>query len=209
MKPITAELQLLAAIRSSQAEFCDQIIAAAAEYRAANPLERSTVLDAEEVRQLRSSGATQVAEFFYIIEERGLAEPAALRAYLNRHNESLQAKLDDLRRSGQAYTGNGLSRDRIASGLLEAEQIENLVDEAEDGRLRFDQTSLACLLVDAMSAESCRKLLLLLANCGFLRRIGRNNVRVRSEGKLEQLYRMHLSAILARISDRGEKSWVA
>lgn len=209
MKPITAELQLLAAIRASQAEFCDQLILSAAEFRAANPLRGSTVLDAEEIRQLRSPGTTQVAEFFFIIEERGLAEPAALRAYLDRHNQSLQAKLDDLRRSGQAYTGNGLSRDRIASGLLEAGQIETLLDEAEDGRLRFDQTSLACLLVDAMSAESCRKLLLLLANCGFLRRIGRNNVRVRSEGKLERLYRQHLSAILAKISGGGEKSWVA
>jgi hypothetical protein len=208
MKPITAELQLLAAIRASQAEFCDQLILSAAEFRAVNPLKGNTALDAEEIRQLRSPGTTQVAEFFFIIEERGLGEPAALRAYLDRHNQSLQAKLDDLRRSGQAYTGNGLSRDRIASGLLEAGQIETLLDEAEDGRLRFDQTSLACLLVDAMSAESCRKLLLLLANCGFLRRIGRNNVRVRSEGKLERLYRQHLSAILEKISG-GEKSWVA
>lgn len=209
MKPFTAELQLLAAIRASQAEFCDQLILSAAEFRATNPLKGGTVLDAEEIRQLRSPGTTQVAEFFFIIEERGLAEPEALRAYLDRHNQSLQAKLDDLRRSGQAYTGNGLSRDRIASGLLEAGQIETLLDEAEDGRLRFDQTSLACLLVDAMSAESCRKLLLLLASCGFLRRIGRNNVRVRSEGKLERLYRLHLSAILERISPQGEKSWVA
>src|SRR5690606_12492214 len=102
-----------------------------------------------------------------------------------------------------------LSRDRIASGLLEAEQIENLVDEAEDGQLRFHQASLACLLVDAMSAESCRKLIVLLANCGFLRRIGRNSVRVRSKGKLERLYRDLLTAILTQMSGQGAQSWVA
>jgi hypothetical protein len=209
MKALTAELQLLAAIRASQAAFCDQLIAAAREHRAANPVDGRTVLDAEEVRQLRSDGTAQLAEFFFSIEEMGLGEPVALRAYLNRHNDALQAKLNELRRDGEAYTPNGLSRDRIAGGLLEAAQIDHLIEEAEDGRLRFDQGNLACLLVDAMSAESCRKLVLVLANCGFLRRIGRNNVRIRSEGKLETLYRAHLSAILDQISNREHTSWVA
>ena len=198
----TAELHLLAAIRASQLAFCDQLIAAALEYRAANPVRGSSVLSPDEIRQLRSDGTAQLAEFFFTIEERGLAEPVALRAYLNRHNDALQAKLEGLRKDGQAFTRNGLSRDRIAGGLLEAAQIDNLVEEAEDGRLRFDQTNLACLLVDAMSAESCRKLVLVLANCGFLRRIGRNNVRVRSEGKLERLYRAHLTAILQQLAKR-------
>ena len=106
-----------------------------------------------------------------------------------------------MRELSQTFTPNGLSRDRIASGILSEAQIQNLVDEAEDGRLRFDQSSFSCLLVEVMAAESCRKIIILLESCGFLKRIGSNNIRIKSEGKLEALYREHLRTIYSRIAN--------
>lgn len=193
---ISGEMATLVAIREGRATFFRKVVDSASQYRSSSG---GDALDMEEVRQLKSEGVAQIAELFFSIDELGLSEPHALRGYLIRHNDDLSRKLEEMRTKKASFTPTGLSRDRIASGILEESQIRTLVEEAEDGRLRFDQSSLACLLVEVMAAESCRKLIVLLSRCGFFRRIGTNNVRIRSERKLEDLYRDHLQLIRKKI----------
>lgn len=195
---ISGEMKALVAIREGRAAFFRKVVDVARQHRHTSGVGD---LDIEDVRQLKSEGVAQIAELFFSIEELGLSRPQALRGYLMRHNDDLSRKLEDMRATKLSFTPTGLSRDRIASGILDESQIRTLVDEAEDGRLRFDQSSLACLLVEVMAAESCRKLILLLSKCGFFRRIGTNNVRIRSERKLEELYRSHLQLIRMKIQE--------
>jgi hypothetical protein len=197
---LSVELSCLDAIRDARVWFLKAVLAHAAEHRAAHPIEGSACLTREEIKHLRSDGVPQVAELLFTIDDLGLGDPQRLRSYLETHNEALETKLEDLAHKGQAYTDNGLSRERISDARLSDDQIQTLVDEAEDGRLRFDQTTFACLLMDAMAAESCRKLILLLSDCGFMRRMGHSTVRVRSTGVLERLYREHLAQIVTRVA---------
>lgn len=191
---LSRELTVLRAIRLARATFMRRLV----EHAMAHLAETGTAapsLSPEELRQLKSEGVVQIAEIFFLFEETGMSDPVLLRSRLEMHNEALGAKLTQMRENNLAHTPEGLSRDRLASGILDDGKIQTLVDEAEWGELRFDQSSLSSLLIELMAPESCRTLIILLAKFGFLKRIGTNNVRIRSLGKLEQLYREHLAQI--------------
>jgi len=191
---LSRELTVLRAIRLARAIFMRRLVEHAVAHLAETG-DGSASLSPEELRQLKSEGVVQIAEIFFLFEETGMSDPALLRSRLEMHNEALGAKLAQMRENNVAHTPEGLSRDRLASGILDDSKIQMLVDEAEWGELRFDQSSLSSLLIELMAPESCRTLVILLAKFGFLKRIGTNNVRIRSLGKLEQLYREHLAQI--------------
>jgi len=191
---LSRELTVLRAIRLARATFMRRLVEHAMAHLAETG-DGSASLSPEELRQLKSEGVVQIAEIFFLFEETGMNDPALLRSRLEMHNEALGAKLTQMRENNLAHTPEGLSRDRLASGILDDGKIQMLVDEAEWGELRFDQSSLSSLLIELMAPESCRTLVILLARFGFLKRIGTNNVRIRSLGKLEQLYREHLAQI--------------
>lgn len=191
---LSRELTVLRAIRLARATFMRRLVEHATAHLAETG-DGSASLSPEELRQLKSEGVVQIAEIFFLFEETGMNDPALLRSRLEMHNEALGAKLTQMRENNLAHTPEGLSRDRLASGILDDGKIQMLVDEAEWGELRFDQSSLSSLLIELMAPESCRTLVILLARFGFLKRIGTNNVRIRSLGKLEQLYREHLAQI--------------
>lgn len=193
---LSRELTVLRAIRLARATFMRRLVEHALAHLAETGKESvAPSLSPEELRQLKSEGVVQIAEIFFLFEETGMSDPALLRSRLEMHNEALGAKLTQMRENNLAHTPEGLSRDRLASGILDDGKIQTLVDEAEWGELRFDQSSLSSLLIELMAPESCRTLVILLARFGFLKRIGTNNVRIRSLGKLEQLYREHLAQI--------------
>ena len=209
----TPEFGLLCAMRDAEAQFFDRIVREAEDHRRAHPIEHKINVEAqktlvpedeltdEERRHLRLMGVEQLAEFLYCLESRKLnGDPERIRAYLGRHNAALDDRIVELKECGRDRGDDNISIARLKKGKLEAYQIDAMVDEAEDQGLRFDQSSLAALLIEAMSPESCRQLIKLMADCGFLLRKGRATVNIRSTGKLEAAFSEFLSSILTEIS---------
>jgi len=206
------EFRCLEALRDAQMGFYREVLEYAADYRKKNPVQHPVNIAAkkvivpedelseEEVRHLSLDGVEQVAEFFYCMETMGLnSDPRRLRLYLNRHNGLLRGMIADIR-AGQKPSGRRqLSVSRLQEGILDPHQVEAMVEEAGDQGLRYDQSSLGALLIQAMSMESSRNLIKLLHRCGFLRRKGRSTVNIRSNGVLENAYRTHLRIILSRL----------
>jgi len=192
-----AEFTCLSAIRDGNVQFYRAVLAEAQEHRRTNPLNGSPDLTPEEVAQLRLESVEQMAEFLYMMELTGLNhDPVGLRRHLERHNADLQRSIDVLRAQKRGYTAGGLSVSRLEKGILDRNQINALVDEADDQGLRYDQSSLGCLLIEAMALESSRTLIILLHNCGFLKRRGAGSKSIRSTGKLETAFRAQLRHLI-------------
>ena len=191
---ISRELICLAAMRQARADFFSALERMATEHLDASgepPLER------EQRKLIRSEGVAQIAEFFYILREGGVSEPRALEQFLRRHNEDMQALLDQAK---GGYTVGGLSPQRVRQSIFSERQIDYVLHECAGGELRLDQLSLQRIFTQSMSFESCRKLLVLLADCGFLNRREFNQVLISSKGILETLYSDHLGVIVRAIA---------
>lgn len=196
----SAELSCLVAINDARLWFLKSVLAAAEAHRRDNPVDGSNELTDLEISKLRSNGVAQIAELFFLLDDMEVRRPDKLRIFLETHNEAVREKIDALVVSGDHYTDSGLSRDRLRDGLLSSDQIQTILDEAEELRVQFSQSALAGLLTFEMSPESCRDLILVLASCGLLRRRGEKTIRVFSPGVLEGLYREHLAIVIKRIS---------
>jgi len=200
--PITPELSLLFAIRGARAQFFDELVAHGEAYWREHPpafeKKERPVQFADTISDLRSEEVGLIAEFFFTIHEAGEAPSAQIEAYLNEHNRQLEEKKAWLKRERRAETYEGLSPQRLDSGIFNPDQIHAVVDQAETGILLFDQSTLGRLFIEAMSPERCRQLLVLLSRCGLLRRYSGSAIRVGSygEGVLEQMYGQQMRRVL-------------
>lgn len=188
---ISLKLICLAAMRQARADFYDQVVKSAEEWRAQK---HDTHLTREERKLLRSDGVAQIAEFFFVFRESDLADADGITSFLLRHNEDMTALIESCDRG---YTRFGLSAARIKEALFKPHQIDLIVHESASGSLTFDQRSIGKILTQVMSFESCRTILVLLASCGLLtRRDFRSVVLISSNSRLEDLYSDYLGAIL-------------
>lgn len=186
------ELICLAALRQARADFFDQVVQVAETSRQSKS---EPDLTREERKLLRSDGVAQIAEFFFVLKEAGLTSPAAITGLLERHNADMEALLASCDRG---YTRFGLSAPRIQEAMFKPHQVELILHESAGGIVTFDQRSVGKILTQVMSFESCRTLLILLASTGLLqRRDFRSVVLVSSNGRIEDIYREHLRAIVA------------
>jgi len=188
------ELQCLAALKQARANFFADVVAAAERQAAADGLPE---LSREDRKILRSDGVAQVAEFFFALGESGASTPDDLKDLLRRHNTDMRAMLNDC---VKGYTRFGLSAARLKQALFTEHQIDLIVHESAHGPITFDQRSIGKILTQVMSFESCRTVLVLLARSGLLiRRDFRSMVLISSNGRLEDLYKKHLTFILDHI----------
>ena len=192
MHELTKELKLLASLRQAKADLFDAIVDHAVRWRAR---QGTASLTREEIKALRSDNVAHVAEFFYVVRERSIAEPANLRPFIERHNADMMALLESCERG---YTASGLLISRIRRAMFSEPQIAYLEHECSGGTARFDQFSLARIFTQLMAFESCRKLLVLLSDSGFLNRQEYNQVLISSKGVLEDLFHDFLSKICAQ-----------
>jgi len=183
------DLICLAAIRQSRADFFDAVEAQAAE---ASGADGPASLDREHRKLLRSETVYQIAEFFYVLKFGGLTIPDDLRGFLMRHNADMERLLASCR---NGYAEGGLSAQRLKRAIFSLAQIDYVLHESSQGEPRFDQQSLQRIFTQAMSFESCRNLLVVLASYGFLRRWEFNQVIIGSAGLLEPLFKAHLETI--------------
>lgn len=189
---ISRELLYLATMRQARVVFFEGIEAHAAAHVGLGVGE----IDREHRKLLRSDGLFQVAEFFYMLDAGGVTEPEAIGGFLERHNADMQALLATCERG---YAAGGLSAARIKKAIFTPSQIAYVKHESASGKPRFDQQSLQRIFVQSMSFESCRLLLVLLSDFGFLNRWEYNQVIIESRGVLEDLYAAQLRTITAAL----------
>lgn len=187
-------LLCLAALRQARADFFDQVVDHAETWRKE---EGVSELSREDRKLLRSEGTAQIAELFFVIEEGNINTPDALRGFFERHNDDMRSLLATCERG---YTRFGLSEGRLKSAVFKDRQIDLVLHESSHGKVTFDQRSIGKVLAEAMSFESCRSLLLLLANSGLLKRNSfQSIVLVSPNGKIEDMYRRHLSHVASTV----------
>jgi hypothetical protein len=193
---VSLELAVLEGLRSGEALFYQEITSYAEQHRAQNPVQGDTTLSHLEIGQLRSEGMSDIAYFLYMMRATGLnRDPRRLQKFLLGHNASLSDRIAELRSHKRAYTKSGLTISRLSAGILEEHQIEALISEAADQGVRYDQSTLGCLLIEAMAPESCRLLLVLLHKCGLINRHGTSSKTIRSIGFLEDAYGRYLRQV--------------
>jgi hypothetical protein len=192
--PYSSELICLSAMRGARAAFFDAIVDHAEAWRAENG---GPELAQDERKLLRSDGLAQLAEFFYALREAKLSDPEQIKGFMRRHNDDMRALLESCERG---YTRFGLSAARIKSAFFTPQQMDLVAHESANGRVTFDQRSIGKIMVQIMSFESCRTLLVLLASCGLLTRSDfRSIVLISSGGQLEDLYGAQMRAIVESV----------
>lgn len=194
METLSAPMNCLAAMREARVQFFASIEAHAAQHQG---LAEAGHLDREHRKLLRSEAVAQIAEFFYVLRYGGIKIPDGLKGFLERHNEDM-ARLEASCKNG--YTIGGLSAQRIRKAKFSPAQINYVLHESSGGQPRFDQQSLQRIFTQIMSFETCRTVLVVLAEFGFLQRWEFNQVLVGSTGVLEDLYGKHLETIVDAMS---------
>ena len=153
------------------------------------------------VAQLRQEPTHQIAEFFFLLRAFGLDSEEKIRRYAelhNRHLEELQADRAKMRRLG-------LSPTRIRKGMFSPDSIPKLVENYRAGDGAIDQSDLSRLLIEVMSPETCRKMVVMLTDAGYLERWRSpyQSVLVRSTGALERIFALSLRHVRSALSVGG------
>ena len=154
------------------------------------------------VAQLRQEPTYQIAEFFFLLRAFGLDSEEKIRRYAelhNRHLEELQEDRAKMRRLG-------LSPTRVRKGMFSPESIPKLVENYRSGNGAIDQSDLSRLLIEVMSPETCRKMVVMLTDAGYLERWRSpyQSVLVRSTGALERIFARSLRHVRSALADGGE-----
>jgi len=189
------ELTCLAAIRGARAQFFADVVAAAEGVAPDRRRDPDGGLMREYLGLIRSDAAAQVAEFLFTVEELGLNDARVFRRFIESHNDAMQGYLD----APATMRRRGLSRQRIEAAIFSEDQMHFIEATSPEGRLWLDQSSLGRLLTEAIAPETCRKVVLALAEGGLLERQTVGHALISSTGRLEALYRKHLTHIVSRI----------
>ena len=184
------EFRCLDAMRAARAIFFDDIVAHARRHQAEAVRNGASPRNVA-VATLRSENAYQIAEFYYLAEEFGLASPLTIGEFINNHNRDMQILLEDTERLA-LY---GVRKERIAEAIFSQEEKAKVVENTVVGRLRLDQSDVGRCLATLISPETCRKTLVALGDGGLLERKKVGSVIVTSTGILEAYFRNHLRMI--------------
>jgi hypothetical protein len=193
------ELRCLTAITEGRLYFCEKLVHHGALHF--NPSDPHRQIN-DIIPILRGDNAYHIAEFFYLLEELDLYDPAKLTMLIDRQNSDMKNLYSDRSRMSVI----GLNPQRVKDAIFSDDQqkkifLDNGLDE--HGKVQLDQSDLGKFMAIFMSAESCRQAVLALSDCGFLNRRGHGTVLVSSAGTLEYYFREHLAKIDAHI--RGEE----
>lgn len=184
-----ANFTCLCALRDARAGFFDSLVNAANAYV---DKEKVAPLTAQDIDLLRSDEAFQVAEFYYLVRKFELGDPRRVRPFLLRHNDDIVHLIENRERR----QAQGLTESRLKDCLFSDIQIEKVVQQISDQRLRLDQADLGRLLGSLVSAETTRKAVVALAKGGLLHRHKIGQVLIVSPGILETLFDDHLRSIV-------------
>jgi hypothetical protein len=193
------ELACLTALRSARARFFGDVAAHAAGHAPESRREADGRLMPEYLGLIRSEGAAQIAEFLFVVEELGLRDGTRFRTYIENHNRAMEGYLGEPGR----MRALGLTPQRVKAARFSEEQINFVATVSPPGELMLDQSAMGRLLVETMSTETCRKIVVALAEGGLITRRTVGQVLIGSNGVLERLYRIHLTRVVESVVDRG------
>lgn len=191
----SAELTCLFALRGARARLFTSMAGHAAEHAPDKRRDGGGGLARDYLGLVRSDGAAQIAEFYFVLEELGLADGARFRPYLERHNAAMLAYLD----APDRMRAIGLTPQRVKAAMFSADQMDFVAFVSPPGRLLLDQSSLGRLLTEVMAPESCRRIVVALAEGGLLTRRMVGQALIESTGVLEGLFRAHLSEVVGSL----------
>jgi hypothetical protein len=122
--------------------------------------------DEDVLAMLRFEATYQLAEFYYVLKARGIRTEEQIRALAELHN----GYIAELTRDPAKMRRLGLKEERLLSAIFTADTFPRLIQNWRERPGAFDQSNLARLLAVAMSAETCRKVVVACADGGFLLR---------------------------------------
>lgn len=186
------ELLCLVALREAREWFQTEIVQKA---RAYDGSKAKAELTEEDFDLLRGNEAFQIAEFYYLLQQFNLADPQRIRQFLYRHNDDMSAMIADK----EKRIAMGLSASRLEEGIFSETQIEKVVQQISEGKLRLDQSDLGRLLCSLLSVEITRKSVVALARGGWLTRVKIGHVLIVSSGVLEACFETHLNRIVSSL----------
>lgn len=169
-----AELVLLEHLRRSRKEFVDQICSSSASQ------------DERVLTTLRFDATYQVAEFYFLLDARGIETVAELKSLAELHNQYIV----DIMKDPVKMERIGLNRERALEAMFTADTLPRLLQNWRDKKGSIDQSNLARLLMSVMSTETCRKIVVACTEAGFLERTKTpyGTMLVSSNGKLEEIF---------------------
>jgi hypothetical protein len=172
--PWDDELALLENLRWSRKEFVDRVCTAS----------KST--DVRVLPVLRLEATYQLAEFYFLLRERGIESEADIQRLAELHNQYVV----DLMKNPIKMERLGVSRDRALESMFTADTMPRLLQHWRESAGAIDQSNLARLLMSVMSTETCRKVIVACAEAGFLarKRTPYGTVLVISNGTLEEVF---------------------
>lgn len=191
------ELACLGAIRAGRVAFFAALVERAEADAPAKRRDSDGRLTRDFLGLIRSEASAQVAEFFFLAAELGLHEEGLFRRFLIAHNAAMDSYLAE---PGRTQT-LGLSRQRVEAARFSEEQIGFIELVSPAGALYLDQSSIGRLLAEVMAPESCRKVVIALADAGLLTRHTVGHVLISSDGTLESLYRRYLGTIVTSVKE--------
>lgn len=180
-----AELVLLEHLRRSRKEFVDHICSA------------SSSQDERVLATLRLDATYQVAEFYFLLDARGIETETELKALAELHNQYIV----DIMKDPVKMNRIGLNRERALEAMFTADTMPRLLQNWRDRKGTIDQSNLARLLMSVMSTETCRKIVVACAEAGFLERTKTpyGTMLVASNGSLEKIFGSCLRDLRVRI----------
>jgi hypothetical protein len=146
----------------------------------------SSTQDERVLITLRSEGAYQLAEFYYLLRVRDISTPDAIGTLAELHN----AYIVELMKDRAKIARLGLNEARLLDAMFTADTMPRLLQNWREQPGAIDQSNLARLLVLVMSTETCRKVVMACSSAGFLARekTPYGTTVVCSQGQLESIF---------------------
>jgi hypothetical protein len=169
---LMADLDMIEVLRWYRMVFAERLVA------------RSASQDEEVLATLRLEATYQLAEFYYVLKAREIRSEAQIRALAELHNQYIAG----LTRDPAKMRRMGLKEERLLAAIFTADTLPRLVQNWRERPGAFDQSNLARLLAVAMSAETCRKVVVACAEAGLLvrERTSYGTILIVSTGGMEE-----------------------
>ncbi len=179
------DVALLESISWLRKEFADRLCRACGEQKD------------DTLATLRSESAYQLAEFLYLLRARRIDTVDGIRRLAELHNEYMTNLLSDPHK----MTRIGMTKERLLDAMFTADTMPRLLQNWRERPGAIDQSNLARLLASVMSAETCRKLVVVLSTTGMLQRekTAYGTIVISSRGVLERLFGECLRELRLRI----------
>lgn len=181
----TPELDLLESLRWAQKEFVDHLCAS------------SCAQNDRVLAILRLEATYDFAEFYFLIQARGIETEQDIKALAELHNQYIV----DLVKDELKLKRLGLSHERALEAMFTSDTMPRLLENWRERPGSIDQSNLARLLMSVMSTETCRKIVVACGEAGFLdrKKTPYGTIIVSSNGKLESIFGNYIRGLYIRV----------